>query len=101
MAEMKKQRKLVLENGNEYVGTGFGSMNEALYEMVFNTSMVGYQELVTDPGYTARILMMTYPLIGNYGVNNEDVESKRPFLKGFVVRELCRTPNNWKKEERI
>lgn len=96
MAEMKKQRKLVLENGNEYVGTGFGSTNEALYEMVFNTSMVGYQELVTDPGYTARILMMTYPLIGSYGINDEDYESRTPTLGGLVVREYCDSPSNFR-----
>lgn len=96
MAEMRKQRKLVLENGNEYVGSGFGSMNEALYEMVFNTAMVGYQELVTDPGYAARILMMTYPLIGSYGINDEDHESRAPMLGGLVVREYCDSPSNFR-----
>lgn len=96
MAEMRKQRKLVLENGSEYIGTGFGSMNDALCEMVFNTSMVGYQELVTDPGYTDRILMMTYPLIGNYGINDEDHESRTPTLGGLVVREYCDSPSNFR-----
>lgn len=96
MAEVKKQRKLVLENGNEYFGTGFGSKSDALYEMVFNTSMVGYQELVTNPSYTARILMMTYPLIGNYGINDEDHESRTPTLGGLVVREYCDNPSNFR-----
>lgn len=96
MAEMKKQRKLVLANGAEFVGTGFGSMNDALYEMVFNTAMVGYQEIVTDPNYTAQTVLMTYPLIGNYGINDEDSETRVPTLGGMVVREYCDEPSNFR-----
>ena len=97
MAEkMKKQRKLVLANGAEFTGTGFGSMNDALCEIVFNTSMVGYQEIVTDPGYTDQMVMMTYPLIGNYGINDEDSETRVPTLGGMVVREYCDEPSNFR-----
>lgn len=96
MAEVRKQRKLVLENGRSFVGRGFGSMNEALCEMVFNTSMVGYQELVTDPGYASQIVLMTYPLIGSYGINDEDHESRAPMLGGLVVREYCDEPSNFR-----
>ncbi len=97
MAEkMKKQRKLVLENGREYVGTGFGADRDALCELVFDTSMVGYQEIVTDPSYTDQIVMMTYPVIGNYGITDEDYESRTPMLGGLVVREYCDTPSNFR-----
>jgi len=92
---------LVLQDGTAFEGRIFGSKKTVMGEVVFHTGMTGYQELLTDPSYFGQVVVMTYPLIGNYGVNNEDVESKRPFLKGFVVRELCRTPNNWKKEESL
>lgn len=96
MAEVKKQRKLVLENGTEHYGTGFGSMNDALCEMVFNTSMAGYQELVTDPSSTDQIVLMTYTLIGSYGITDEDHESRTPMMGGLVVREYCGTPSNFR-----
>ncbi len=97
MAEkMMKKRKLVLENGAEFVGIGFGADSDALCELVFNTSMVGYQEIVTDPGYADQMVMMTYPLIGNYGINDEDSETRVPTLSGMVVREYCDEPSNFR-----
>ena len=97
MAEkMMKKRKLVLANGAEFIGTGFGADADALCELVFNTSMVGYQEIVTDPGYADQMVMMTYPLIGNYGINDEDSETRVPTLSGMVVREYCDEPSNFR-----
>ena len=97
MAEkMMKQRKLVLENGAEFIGTGFGADTDALCELVFNTSMVGYQEIVTDPGYADQLVLMTYPLIGNYGINDEDSETRVPTLSGMIVREYCDEPSNFR-----
>ena len=81
------QAYLVLEDGTIFKGRSFGSSGEALGEVVFNTSMAGYQEIITDPSYRGQIVAMTYPLIGNYGINKEDMESRRPFLEGFVVKE--------------
>ena len=93
------QAILALEDGRIFKGSSFGSNGEALGEVVFNTSMVGYQEIITDPSYKGQIVMMTYPLIGNYGVNKEDVESRRPFLEGFVVKEYSKLASNWRKEQ--
>ena len=81
---------LVLEDGRTFNGASFGADGESFGEMVFNTSMSGYQEILTDPSYAGQIVCMTYPLIGNYGVNEEDVESRRPWVEGFVVREASR-----------
>ena len=89
-------RKLVMENGSEFLGAGFGSPNDALCEMVFNTSMVGYQEIVSDPSYTAQMVVMTYPLIGNYGVTNEDYETRTPTMGALVVREYNDLPSNFR-----
>src|ERR1700704_5565584 len=88
--------KLALEDGTVYTGRGFGAAGETFGEVVFNTSMTGYQEVLTDPSYHGQIVTMTYPLIGNYGVNDEDAESRRPQVEGFVVRELSRTPSNFR-----
>ena len=97
MAEkVVKQRKLVLKTGAEFIGTGFGADTDALCELVFNTSMVGYQEIVTDPGYADQMVLMTYPLIGNYGINDEDSETRVPTLSGMVVREYCDEPSNFR-----
>lgn len=97
MAEkMMKKRKLVLANGAEFEGVGFGAETDALCELVFNTSMVGYQEIVTDPGYADQMVLMTYPLIGNYGINDEDNETRVPTLSGMVVREYCDEPSNFR-----
>ena len=89
-------KKLVLENGKEFPGYGFGSNRIAVCELVFNTSMVGYQEIVSDPTYTDQIVVMTYPLMGNYGFADEDYESKFPSMGGMVVRECCDSPSNFR-----
>lgn len=95
---MKSDKKaiLVLEDGRVFRGSSFGAEGESFGEMVFNTSMTGYQEILTDPSYAGQIICMTYPLIGNYGVNEEDVESRRPWAAGFVVRESSRIASNWR-----
>jgi carbamoyl-phosphate synthase small subunit len=87
---------LVLEDGRTFAGASFGADGEAFGEIVFNTSMTGYQEILTDPSYAGQIVCMTYPLIGNYGVNNEDVESRRPWVEAFVVREASRVVSNFR-----
>ncbi|MBM2831560.1 MAG: carA [Dehalococcoidia bacterium] len=83
---------LVLEDGTVYEGYSFGGESTAWGEVVFNTSMTGYQEMLTDPSYAGQIVVPTYPLIGNYGINEQDVESRRIQVKGFVIREECRGP---------
>src|SRR5438270_6120612 len=88
--------KLALEDGTVYTGRSFGARGETFGEVVFNTSMTGYQEVLTDPSYKGQIVTMTYPLIGNYGINQDDQESRRPQVEGFVVRELARVPNNYR-----
>jgi carbamoyl-phosphate synthase small subunit len=90
--------KLALEDGTVYTGRAFGAVGEAYGEVVFNTSMTGYQEVLTDPSYKGQIVCMTYPLIGNYGTNREDVESRRPQVEGFIVRELTRMPSNFRSQ---
>ena len=80
---MEYNRKLVLEDGAEYYGTGFGYTGDAVCEIVFNTSMVGYQEIISDPSYTYQAVVMTYPLIGNYGTADEDYETKIPTIRNF------------------
>jgi len=87
---------LALEDGSVFHGTGFGARASACGEVCFNTSMTGYQEILTDPSYKAQIVTMTYPLIGNYGVNAMDVESWRPHVAGFVVREISPVVSNWR-----
>lgn len=86
---------LAFEDGTVFKGTSFGAPGEALGEVVFNTSMTGYQEILTDPSYNSQIVAMTYPLIGNYGVNDRDVESGKVQVEGFVVKEACRYPSNF------
>src|SRR5262249_30760897 len=88
--------KLALEDGTVYTGRGFGAGGETFGEVVFNTSMTGYQEVLTDPSYKGQIVTMTYPHIGNYGVNSEDIESRGPQVEGFIVRELSRTPSTFR-----
>ena len=90
--------KLALEDGTVYTGRAFGALGEATGEAVFNTSMTGYQEVLTDPSYKGQIVAMTYPLIGNYGVNRDDRESGKPHIEGFVVRELTRIPSNYRSQ---
>lgn len=91
-----KKALLLLEDGFVLEGKSFGAEGEALGEVVFNTSMSGYQEILTDPSYKGQIVTMTYPLIGNYGVNKEDVESSRVWAEGFVVKEKSRVYSNWR-----
>jgi carbamoyl-phosphate synthase small subunit len=100
-ANMSKtnQAILALEDGRIWRGRSWAAEGEACGEMVFNTSMSGYQEVLTDPSYAGQIVCMTYPLIGNYGVNSEDSESSRPWVEGFVVREASRVASNWRSEE--
>jgi len=86
--------KLALEDGTVFTGTAFGARGESDGEVVFNTSMTGYQEILTDPSYHGQIVAMTYPLIGNCGVNDQDAESRRPWVRGFVIRELSRRVSN-------
>ncbi len=94
----KKRKKaiLALEDGRTFEGLSFGAAGEACGEVVFNTSMSGYQEILTDPSYKGQIVTMTYPLIGNYGVNTEDVESRKIFLEAFIVKELSSVSSNWR-----
>ena len=94
---MKKlNKKIVLEDGEEYLGYKFGADKEAICEIVFNTSMVGYQEIVSDPSYTYQMVVMTYPLIGNYGITDEDYETKQPSIGAMVVREYNDMPSNFR-----
>jgi carbamoyl-phosphate synthase small subunit len=93
--------KLALEDGTVYTGRSFGASGETFGEVVFNTSMTGYQEVLTDPSYKGQIVAMTYPLIGNYGVNAEDTESQRPQVEGFIVRELTRLPSNFRSDSSL
>lgn len=97
----KTKAILVLEDGRTFHGASFGAVGETFGEMVFNTSMTGYQEILTDPSYAGQIVCMTYPLIGNYGVNEDDVESRRPWAEGFVVREASRIRSNWRSTESL
>ena len=89
-------KKIVLENGREFYGYGFGADREAINEIVFNTSMVGYQEIMSDPSYTDQMVVMTYPLIGNYGMTDEDYETKNPTIGGMIVREYNDSPSNFR-----
>jgi carbamoyl-phosphate synthase small subunit len=95
---MPQPAKLALEDGTVYAGISFGAAGEVDGEVCFNTSMTGYQEILTDPSYRGQIVAMTYPEIGNYGVNSQDVESGRPYLAGFIVRELSRRVSNFRAE---
>jgi|ERR1044072_6006988 carbamoyl-phosphate synthase small subunit len=92
---------LALEDGRVFRGRSWAADGESVGEMVFNTSMTGYQEVLTDPSYAGQIVCMTYPLIGNYGVNSEDEESGRPWVEGFVVREAARMASSWRAQETL
>jgi carbamoyl-phosphate synthase small subunit len=93
---MLRRAKLALEDGKVFSGRAFGADGEIDGEVVFNTSMTGYQEILTDPSYCGQIVTMTYPQIGNYGVNPADAESRKVFLRGFIIRELCNRPSNFR-----
>ena len=92
---------LALADGRVFRGEGCGTAGEASGEVVFNTSMTGYQEVITDPSYRGQMVCMTYPLIGNYGISPEDVESRRPWVNGFIVKEACGYPSNWRGRMRL
>src|SRR5262249_41048992 len=92
---------LALADGTVFRGRAFGARGEVAGELVFNTSMTGYQEILTDPSYEGQLVAMTYPEIGNVGVNAEDVESRRPYVRGFVVREYREVPSSWRAEESL
>lgn len=93
---ISKNRKIVLEDGSVYEGYGFGDFEDRVCEIVFNTSMVGYQEIVSDPSYTYQMVVMTYPLIGNYGIADDDFETKNPTIGGLIVRDYNDFPSNFR-----
>ncbi len=92
---------LILEDGTVFTGTSIGAEKEIISEIVFNTSMTGYLEVLTDPSYAGQAVVMTYPLIGNYGICHEDMESARPWPDGYIVRELSRVPSNFRSQGSI
>jgi carbamoyl-phosphate synthase small subunit len=92
---------LLLEDGTVFKGTSFGAKGQKCGEVVFNTSMTGYQEILTDPSYNEQIITMTYPLIGNYGTNKADTESRKSFVRGFIVKENCDYPSNWRNAQTL
>lgn len=92
---------LLLEDGTVFEGSGFGAKGQKCGEVVFNTSMTGYQEILTDPSYNEQIITMTYPLIGNYGTNRADWESRKVFARGFIVKENCDYPSNWRSKSSL
>lgn len=98
---MKYNRKIILENGQEYYGYGFGAMTDRVCELVFNTSMVGYQEILSDPSYTYQAVVMTYPLIGNYGMADDDYETQHPSLGCLIVKEYNDIPSNFRSRETL
>ncbi|MCS6925625.1 MAG: glutamine-hydrolyzing carbamoyl-phosphate synthase small subunit [Candidatus Binatia bacterium] len=98
---MVRKATLALADGTVFTGTAFGAEGEVVGEVVFNTSLTGYQEILTDPSYKGQIVTMTYPEIGNVGVNAEDVESRRPFVEGFVVKEYWERPSNWRAQHNL
>lgn len=100
MAE-RYNRKLILEDGSEYLGYAFGAEGEKVCEIVFNTSMVGYQEIISDPSYTYQAVVMTYPLIGNYGICEDDYETKAPSTGALIVREYNDFPSNFRSTKRL
>jgi len=96
-----KTAQLVLEDGRAFTGRRFGALDSAEGEVVFNTSMTGYQEILGDPSYAGQIVVMTYPMIGNYGIAAEDFESRKPFLTGLIVKEPSRIASNWRKQRTL
>ena len=93
---MKQDRKVMLEDGSVFTGTGFGGSGEVVCEVVFNTSVTGYQEILSDPSYTGQGIVMSYPLMGNYGITDEDYESRFIAPSALIIRDLCLTPSNFR-----
>src|SRR5678815_3071090 len=101
LASRSPKALLALEDGRIFEGESFGATGTSVGEVCFNTSMTGYQEVLTDPSYRGQIVAMTYPLIGNYGTNATDQESSQPHVRGFVIEELSEAPSNWRAEESL
>ena len=101
ISPLPMQAILALEDGQYFLGESFGASGTTTGEICFNTSMTGYQEVLTDPSYRGQIVAMTQPLIGNYGINDLDNESARPHVRGFVIEELCQIPSNWRSKESL
>lgn len=97
----KHDRKLILENGTQIPGYSFGAVEDKVLELVFNTSMAGYQEIISDPSYNGQAVVMTYPLIGNYGISNEDYETDRPSIGALIVREYNDEPSSFRSDETL
>jgi carbamoyl-phosphate synthase small subunit len=97
----KQKAMLALEDGAVFEGWSFGFLGEKAGEIVFNTSMTGYQEILTDPSYKGQIVTMTYPHIGNYGINEEDIESHGPKLEGFIIKENSSIFSNWRGDQSL
>lgn len=95
------KRQLILEDGTIFTGNAYGDLNEKQGEIVFNTGMTGYQEILTDPSYCGQMVTMTYPLIGNYGINRDDFESIDPSIHGLIVKEMCESPSNFRNEQTL
>ena len=91
-----KKAYLLLADGTLFEGTAVGYEGQSIGEVVFNTGMAGYQEVLTDPSYYGQVVTMTYPLIGNYGINFDDYESRKSWVSGFIMREMCEYPSNWR-----
>ena len=96
---VRERAVLVLEDGTSFAGRAVGALGEAGGEVVFTTAMTGYQEVLTDPSFRGHLVVMTYPLVGNYGANEEDVESATPHVRALIVREICDEPSNWRARE--
>ena len=101
LLNQKRKALLVLEDGSVFEGTAFAGSGETMGEVVFNTGMTGYQEVITDPSYKGQIVTMTYPLVGNYGINDEDMESAGIHLEGFIVKEYQLNPSNWRMKQSL
>jgi carbamoyl-phosphate synthase small subunit len=95
------KKKLILEDGTIFIGEAFGSETSCVGEVVFNTGMTGYQEIISDPSYCGQIVTLTYPLVGNYGINRDDFESITPAISGFIVKETADFPSNWRSERSL
>ena len=101
MAFAKNKAILLLDDGTVFTGRSFGAPGEAIGEVVFNTSLTGYQEVLTDPSYRGQMVAMTYPHIGNYGINEEDIESRKLFLSAYIVKDYCSAPSNWRSKKSL
>lgn len=95
------KRQLVLENGSVFIGESFGANKNVSGEVIFNTSMTGYQEVISDPSYYSQIVMLTYPLVGNHGINRDDFETVNPLIGGMIVKEVCQQPSNFRYDETL